>query len=262
MSDVGYVDTHCHLDHHWEASVDEQVARARAAGVHRLVTIGTDLVSSRQAVDAAFSHDGVWAVVGIHPNDADEATGSVLAEIEELAADPRVVGVGETGLDRYRDATTPEQQDEAFRAHIEIAKRTGRTLVIHCRDAWEPCLETLEDQGAPDRVVMHCFSGDAGIVARCAEHGWFMSFAGNVTFTNAGPLRAAAASVPAELLLTETDSPFLTPHPHRGTPNEPRHVPLVIEALAAVHERSPDWMREQVWENSGRAFAFAEAGVN
>ena len=225
------------------------------------MTIGTDLESSRHAVEAASTHGDVWAVVGVHPNDADTATESVLAEIEELAGYPRVIGVGETGMDRYRDATTPAQQDEAFRAHIEIAKRTGRTLVIHCRDAWDPCLETLEDQGAPDRVVMHCFSGDEGIVARCAEHGWFMSFAGNVTFTNAGPLRAAAARVPAELLLTETDSPFLTPHPHRGTPNEPRLVPLVIETLAAVHEQSPDWMREQVWENAERAFTFEDTGA-
>ena len=262
MPDVGYVDTHCHLDHHWEASVDEQVSRARAAGVRLLVTIGTDLESSRQAVAAAAAHDEVWAVVGVHPNDADEATGTVLDAIEDLATGARVVGVGETGMDRYRDATTPEQQEDAFRAHIEIAKRTGRTLVIHCRDAWEPCLAILEDQGAPERVVMHCFSGDEGIVARCAEQGWFMSFAGNVTFTNAGPLRAAAARVPAELLLTETDSPFLTPHPHRGTPNEPKHVPLVIETLAAIHDQPADRMREQVWANAGRAFVFAEAVAN
>lgn len=262
MSDVGYVDTHCHLDHHWEASVGDQVERAGAAGVQRLITIGTDLESSRQAVEAAGTHDTVWAVVGVHPNDADEASDDVLAAIETLAGHERAVGVGETGMDRYRDATTPEQQEEAFRRHIDIARRTGRTLVIHCRDAWDPCLAILEDHGPPDRVVLHCFSGDEGVVRRCADAGWFMSFAGNVTFTNAAPLRSAAAAVPAELLLTETDSPFLTPHPHRGTPNEPQYVPLVLDALAKVQDRSVDWMLTQVWENAGRAFGFAEAGTN
>lgn len=262
MSDVGYVDTHCHLDHHREASVSDQVERATAAGVRRLITIGTDLHSSRKAVEAAAAHDSVWAVVGVHPNDADAATDDVLAEIEALAAGPRTVGVGETGLDRYRDATTPQQQEAAFRCHIDISRRTNRTLVIHCREAWEQCLAVLEDHGPPDRVVLHCFSGDEQVVARCAEAGWFMSFAGNVTFRNASELRTAAAAVPPELLLTETDSPFLTPHPHRGTPNEPRWVPLVLDTLAAVQDRSPQWLQAQVWDNAGRAFGLAEVTVN
>jgi len=261
LSEGGYVDTHCHLDHHWEATVGDQVERARAAGVHRLITIGTDLDSSRQAVEAASAHEIVWAAVGVHPNDADEATHDVMDAIEELAGHQRTVGVGETGMDRYRDATTPEQQEEAFRRHIEIARRANRTLVIHCRDAWDPCLAVLEDHGPPDRVVMHCFSGDEHVVRRCADAGWFMSFAGNVTFTNGEPLRSAAAAVPAELLLTETDSPFLTPHPHRGMPNEPQYVPFVLETLATVQDRSVDWMRSQVWDNAGRAFRFAEAGT-
>lgn len=258
MPDVDYVDTHCHLDHHRTATVAEQVERARAAGVRRLVTIGTDVDSSRQAVAAAESHEDVWAVVGIHPNDADHATDEALAAIEQLAHHARTVGVGETGLDRYRDATSPAQQEASFRAHIDLATETDRTLVIHCRDAWEPCLQVLEDHGAPPRVVMHCFSGDTEVVARCAERGWFMSFAGNVTFSNAQPLREAARVSPVELLLTETDSPFLAPHPHRGSANEPMRIPLVLETLAVVHDRPVPEMAAQVWQNAERAFAIGE----
>jgi TatD DNase family protein len=262
VPDVDYVDTHCHLDHHRTATVAEQVERARAAGVRRLVTIGTDVTSSRRAVAAAEAHDGVWAVVGIHPNDADQANDEALAEIERLALHERTVGVGETGLDRYRDATTPAQQEASFRAHIDLATATDRTLVIHCRDAWKPCLQILEDHGAPPRVVMHCFSGDTDVVALCADRGFFMSFAGNVTFSNAQPLRDAAAASPVELLLTETDSPFLAPHPHRGSENEPMRIPLVLETLAAVHDHPVAEMASQVWENAGRAFAIVETGAN
>lgn len=262
MPDVDYVDTHCHLDHHRTATVDEQVERARSAGVRRMVTIGTDVVSSRQAVTTAEAHDDVWAVVGIHPNDADQASSEALAEIERLARHERTVGVGETGLDRYRDATTPAQQEASFRAHIDLATATDRTLVIHCRDAWDACLAVLEDHGAPPRVVMHCFSGDPDVVAHCADRGWFMSFAGNVTFANAGPLRDAAKASPIELLLTETDSPFLAPHPHRGTANEPMRIPLVLETLATVHDSPVSEMAGKVWDNAARAFAIAQPGAN
>jgi TatD DNase family protein len=252
---VTYVDTHCHLDHHEGASVAEQVARARAAGVTTLVTVGTDLASSRQAVTSATRHEGVWAAVGVHPNDAMEATPAVLEAIERLAAHPACVAVGETGLDRYRDHTTPAQQEASFRAHIEIAKRTDRALVIHCRDAWDPCLAVLEDQGPPERVVMHCFSGDEAVVERCAGAGWFVSFAGNVTFRNAQPLRDAAAVVPLDLLLTETDSPYLTPHPHRGAPNEPAYVPLTLRLLAGLHDLEEAELAARVLDNAHRAFA-------
>jgi TatD DNase family protein len=143
---VTYVDTHCHLDHHPESTAEEQVARARAADVHTLITIGTDLVSSEQAVATAARFDGVYAAVGIHPNDADTATPEALAAIAELATRPEVVAIGETGLDRYRDHTTPEQQDPVFRAQIDLAKRLDLTLVIHCRDAWPACLAVLDER--------------------------------------------------------------------------------------------------------------------
>ncbi len=250
-----YVDTHCHLDHHDGLSAAEQITRARAADVTTMITVGTDMASSTQAVATARRFDGVWAAVGVHPNDAMEATPQVLDVIDRLAQDDAVVAVGETGLDYYRDYTTPSQQEASFRAHIELARRHDRTLVIHCRQAWDDCLKILEDQGPPDRVVMHCFSGDLDVTARCAEAGWFLSFAGNVTFTNAQALRDAAAATPVELLLTETDSPFLTPHPFRGTPNDPSYVPVTLQALAAAQLREPADVADAVWANARRAFA-------
>ena len=249
-----YVDTHCHLDHHFHLSPGQQVAQARAAGVATMITVGTDMASSAQAVATATRFDGVWAAVGIHPNDAIEATPRVLEVIEQLARDPACVAVGETGLDYYRDHTTPEQQDASFRAHIEIAKRTDRTLVIHCRDAWDDVLDTLDAVGAPDRVVLHCFSGDLGVVQRSVAAGYYASFAGNVTFANAAPLREAAAAVPAELLLTETDSPYLTPHPHRGEPNDPSFVPLTLRTLAQVQGRAEEELAAIIVANTSRAF--------
>ena len=253
-----FVDTHCHLDHHDELAAAEQVERARAAGVATMITVGTDMASSTQAVRTAHRFDGVWAVVGIHPNDAMEATPPVLKVIDRLAQEDDVVGIGETGLDYYRDHTTPEQQAASFRAHIDLARQHDRTLVIHCRDAWDDCLKLLEDHGAPDRVVMHCFSGDEKIVDHCAERGYYLSFAGNVTFTNAEDLRVAAARAPRELLLTETDSPFLTPHPHRGQRNDPSYVPLVASQLAELHEVTVDEMAAQLDANARRAFALPD----
>jgi len=250
-----YIDTHCHLDHHHELSAAEQVRRARDAGVTAMVTVGTDLASSVQAVATASRFDGVWAAVGIHPNDAMEATPRVLELLEELARDPACVAIGETGRDHYRDHTSPAQQDAAFRAQIDIAKRTDRTLVIHCRDAWPEVLSTLEEVGAPERVVMHCFSGDLAVVERCAEAGYFTSFAGNVTFRNAAPLREAAAAAPRELLLTETDSPYLTPHPHRGQPNDPSFVPFTARTLAQAHDISEVELLAELADNTERAFA-------
>ncbi|MCC5949807.1 MAG: TatD family hydrolase [Nitriliruptoraceae bacterium] len=250
-----YVDTHCHLDHHDELSAATQVRRARDAGVRTMITVGTDMASSTQAVATASRFEGVWAAVGVHPNDAMEATPAVLEVIERLAKDPACVAVGETGLDYYRDWTTPAQQDAAFRAHIDIARRQDRTLIIHCRDAWDDCLAVLDDHGAPERVVMHCFSGDLAVTRRCLDAGYYLSFAGNVTFTNAQHLRDAAAVVPADRLLTETDSPYLTPHPHRGEKNDPSYVPLTARTLAAVQGRALDEVVASIHAATVEAFA-------
>ncbi|MDP9022303.1 MAG: TatD family hydrolase [Actinomycetota bacterium] len=250
-----YVDTHCHLDHHEQLRSAEQVERARAQGVTALVTVGTDLASSTEAVQTAARHDEVWATVGVHPNDTMEATPRVMECIQRLATQPRVVGIGESGLDYYRDWASPERQQWAFRRHIDLAKAVDKTLVIHCREAWDDTLGILEEEGPPERVVLHCFSGGADLAERCAADGYFLSFAGNVTFTNAPALREAAAATPLDRLLTETDSPFLTPDPHRGQPNEPAMVPLVAACLARVHGRDLEEVAAATVTNARRAFA-------
>jgi TatD DNase family protein len=251
------LDSHTHLDM-IDRPVRQVIASARAAGIVRVVTVGTDLGSSRWSAQCAEEHDGVYAAVAIHPNDTEAAIGSsrlprdpraphasspppspvsadeVLAEIEALAAQPRVVAVGETGLDYYRDHAAPDVQRWWFREHIKIAKRTGKALMIHDREAHADILRILAEEGPPPRVVFHCFSGDVPMVKQCAEAGYVMSFAGNVTFTNAQPLRGAAAAAPPDLLLAETDAPYLTPVPNRGRPNEPAQVAYTLRCLAEV----------------------------
>jgi TatD DNase family protein len=252
------VDTHCHLGHHFTLDVDEQLARARAAGLAVMVDVGTDIASSRAALAVASAQPDVWAAVGIHPNDAGRATADALAVLDGLAAPPRVVAVGETGLDRYRDTATPAEQDAALRAQLDIARRHDLAVVIHCRDAWEACVAVLEEEGFGDgrgRVVLHCYSGDPAITERTVAHGWFHSFAGNVTFTNAAPLREVARLVPRALLLTETDAPYLTPHPHRGAANDPSFVGLTLACLAQVHAVEVDALALDVLANARRAFA-------
>ncbi len=239
------LDSHTHLDM-IELPVPDVLAAARAAGIVRVVTVGTTLESSRWSARCADQHDAVYAAVAIHPNETDAATApplsavppptaaEVLAEIEALARRPRVVAVGETGLDYYRDHAAPDVQRWWFREHIKIAKRTGKALMIHDREAHADVLRILEEEGPPPRVVFHCFSGDVAMVKQCAEAGYVMSFAGNVTFTNAQPLRDAAAAVPPDLLLAETDAPFLTPVPNRGRPNAPAQVAYTLRCLAEV----------------------------
>jgi TatD DNase family protein len=244
------LDSHCHLDL-IERPAAEVLAAAQAAGITRVVTIGTDLASSRWAARCAAEHAGgpaaagraeVYAAVAIHPNETTAAASSpaerevVLAQIRELAALPRVRAVGETGLDYYRDYASPAVQRDWFRAHIAIAKWAGKALVIHDREAHEDVLAILEDEGPPEKVIFHCFSGDAGMAKRCADAGYVMSFAGNITFKNAQPLREAAAAAPDGLLLVETDAPFLTPVPQRGKPNSPALAAHTIRALAEIRQ--------------------------
>ena len=238
------LDAHTHLDM-IELPVADVMARARAAGIVRAVTVGTTLESSRWSARCAGEHDGVYAAVAIHPNDTEAAiapsaaapppaAADVLAEIEALARQPRVVAVGETGLDYYRDHAAPDVQRWWFREHIKIAKRTGKALMIHDREAHGDVLRILAEEGPPPAVVFHCFSGDAAMVKQCAGAGYVMSFAGNVTFGNAGPLQAAAAAAPLDLLLAETDAPFLTPVPNRGRPIAPAQVANTLRFLAEL----------------------------
>ena len=248
-----YVDTHCHLELLFEGQdQDNTITRAREAGVSTLVTVGVDLASSAEAVQTAAYHDGVYAVIGIHPNNAIEATEHVLERIADLAAHPMVVGIGETGLDWFREGAPRIRQQDSFRDHIRLAKDLDKALVIHDRDAHDDVVAILEDEGAPERTVFHCFSGDARLVATCAANGWFMSFAGNVTFRNAPGLREAAAAAPVELLVAETDSPYLSPHPYRGKPNEPARVVLAVEALAELHDLPVEQMASITSANARR----------
>jgi TatD DNase family protein len=176
----------------------------------------------------------VYAAVAVHPTEVNELDDAGYAELERLAQDPRVVAVGETGLDYYWDRTAPALQQEHFRRHIELAKRVGKPLMIHDRDAHADILRILRDEGAPDQVVFHAFSGDVEMARACVEAGYVLSFPGVITFRNAPALRAAAAVVPLDHVLVETDAPFLTPHPFRGRPNAPRLLPLTAQGLAAA----------------------------
>ena len=233
------LDAHCHLDL-IEQPEAEVLEAAQAAGITKVVTVGVDLPTSRWSADRAAAVEGVYAAVAIHPNATAAAAASpaqrdeVLNEIAKLAALPHVRAVGETGLDYYRDYAAPEVQREWFRAHIEIAKQAGKALMIHDRDAHDDVLAILAADGPPERVVFHCFSGDAAMAKRCADAGYVMSFAGTLTFTNAPALREAAAAAPADLLLVETDAPFLTPMPYRGRPNTPAMVAHTVRCLADV----------------------------
>jgi TatD DNase family protein len=235
------LDSHCHLDL-MDQPVAEVLTQARAAGITRVVTVGCDVPSSQWSAACAAAFGEVYAAVAIHPNETSAAAlgpagpDSVLAEIARLAALPQVRAVGETGLDYYRDNSAPQLQREWFRAHIDIAKQAGKPLMIHDRDAHEDVLAILAADGPPEQVIFHCYSGDAELAARCAAAGYVLSFAGTVTFGNAAALREAAAVVPAELILTETDAPFLTPAPNRGKSNAPAQVAHTVRAIAAARQ--------------------------
>jgi len=244
---VPVYDNHCHLeieDGDEPLGLEEQLDRAAAAGVAGVVQASGDIESSRWAVRAAETHARVLAAVAVHPNDAPVYAragrlSEALGVMDELAAHPRVRAMGETGLDYFR---TPEAavagsadrraQHESFEAHIALAKKHGIAMQIHDRDAHRDVLDTLARVGAPERTVFHCFSGDADMARECADAGYWLSFAGNLTFTNAQNLRDALAVTPLERILVETDAPFLTPVPHRGRPNAPYLVPVTVRAMA------------------------------
>ncbi|GAA2686744.1 TatD family hydrolase [Streptomyces lunalinharesii] len=274
---VPVADSHTHLDMQ-DTTVEAALAKAASVGVTTLVQVGCDLAGSRWAADTAAAHAAVHAAVALHPNEAprivlgdpdgwsrqgaragggDAALDAALTEIDALAARPEVRGVGETGLDYFR--TGPEgtaAQQRSFRAHIEIAKRRGKALVIHDREAHDDVLRILREEGAPDRVVFHCYSGDAAMAETCAAAGYFMSFAGNITFKNAQPLRDALAVAPPELVLVETDAPFLTPAPYRGRANAPYLIPYTLRAMAVVKGMTEDALASAVAANTARAFDY------
>jgi TatD DNase family protein len=245
------IDSHTHLDF-CEPPDSELVSAADSAGVTRIVTIGTDGASCRAALAAAEEFPQVYAAIGRHPNSAGGFDDADLAELAALAAHPRCVAVGETGLDYYRAGASREDQRRAFEAHIELARQTGKPLVIHTRDAEDDTLEVLRTRAEGVRVLLHCFTM-AERIEDCLEHpNWWISFAGNVTYPKAAELRLAAVRVPAERLLVETDAPFLAPQPMRGKPNQPAHVVHTAQALA-VERRVPYAELEATIESSAAA---------
>ncbi|WP_405536978.1 TatD family hydrolase [Streptomyces sp. NBC_00075] len=274
---VAVADSHTHLDMQ-SGTVAEGLAQAASVGVVTVVQVGCDIKGSRWAAETAATYESVHATVALHPNEAprivhgdpdgwsrqgarvpggDAALDEALAEIDRLAGLPQVKGVGETGLDYFR--TGPEgksAQERSFRAHIEIAKRHGKALVIHDRDAHADVLRVLKEEGAPERTVFHCYSGDAEMAEVCAANGYFMSFAGNMTFKNAQPLRDALAVAPLELVLVETDAPFLTPAPYRGRPNAPYLIPITLRAMADVRGIDEDTLATAIATNTARAFDY------
>ncbi len=256
------IDAHTHLDAcgaHTAADVKAVLDRAGAAGVRAVVTIADDLDAARWAVDAAEWDPRVYAAVALHPTRADALTDEARAELERLSAHPRVVAIGETGLDLYwpgrlEGCAEPAVQREAFAWHIDLAKRTGKPLMIHNRDADDDVLDVLRAEGAPETVIFHCFSSGPAMARACVDAGWLLSLSGTVSFKNARELREAASLIPAEQLLVETDAPFLTPHPFRGAPNEPYCLPYTIRALADVVGRAPEEIAEQTSATAERAY--------
>ncbi|TFV61055.1 YchF/TatD family DNA exonuclease [Mycobacterium sp. PS03-16] len=256
------VDAHTHLDACGArdgAGVREILDRAGAVGVRAAVTIADDLSSARWVTEAAGWDDRVYAAVALHPTRADALTDDARAELERLAAHPRVVAVGETGMDLYwpgklEGCAEPAVQRDAFAWHIELAKRTGKPLMIHNRDADAAVLDVLTAEGAPPTVIFHCFSSDAAMARTCVEAGWVLSLSGTVSFRNAAALREAAHLIPAEQLLVETDAPFLTPHPYRGAPNEPYCLPYTVRALAELLDRPAEELARQTAANAVRVY--------
>ena len=259
------VDAHTHLDACGCDNADDvaaAMARAAAVGVRQVVTVADDMASARWVVDAAGWHPDLYAAVALHPTRADLLDDAARAELERLAADPRVVAIGETGLDHYWDAAPHAKQAEAFAWHIDLAKRLGKPLMIHDRDAHDDVLAVLRAEGPPDRVIFHCFSGDVAMARICVEQGYHLSFAGPVSFRNARDLAAAADVVPAELLMVETDAPFLTPHPHRGKRNEPYALPYTVRALAGVRGQAVAQLCEQVTYTTRRVYGMPDLPVS
>jgi TatD DNase family protein len=242
------IDTHAHLDA-CEDPPEQLVERARGAGVRRILTVGTTVAGSREALALAERHPEVFAILGIHPHEAGGADG--VPELRELLAHERAVAVGETGLDYYRDWSPRDRQRELFERHLELASELGMPVVIHSRAADRETLDMLASFGG--EVVLHCFSSPP-MLRDALVRDYYVSFAGNVTYKNAAELRVAATQVPAERLLTETDSPYLAPQPKRGRANEPANVVHTLEALAEARRDGREQLEAQIDANAQRVF--------
>lgn len=245
-----WFDNHCHLTT-MKGDPGEAIAVAREAGVTRLLTVGCDVADSQRAIALAAEFDGVWATAGVHPHDA--AAG--IDGLEALVAAGSVAAVGECGLDYHYDNSPREAQREVFAAQIEMAHRHDLALVIHSREAWDDTFAILDEIGIPPATVFHCFTGGPAEAEGCLERGALLSFSGIVTFPSAGDLRAAAELTPPDRMLIETDSPFLTPVPHRGRPNDPSLVSFVGAELARIKKMSMADVARVTWENAAKLYS-------
>jgi TatD DNase family protein len=250
-----WADSHCHLQ--YEGLPADALARARDAGVGRVICVGTDADQSQKAIEVVLAPPGqVWAPVGLHPHDASQGVDSVVG----LLGASEVVGVGECGLDYHYDHSPREAQREAFAAQVALAHEHGLALVIHTREAWDDTFDILSAEDVPERTVFHCFTGGPVEARRALDAGASLSFSGIITFKTAGDLREAAAITPLDRLLVETDAPYLTPVPHRGTPNQPAHVALVGAAVAAARGVPVDEVEGATWANTAALFGLPPAG--
>lgn len=248
----GVVDTHCHL-----FLMDQEpavaVEAARAAGVDRLICVGVDVETSERSLEIASGLEGVFASAGVHPHDADGFDDTAAARVEELLREPSVIGVGECGLDWFRMHSAREAQIATLRAHVELANAIGKPMIVHVRDAWDDALRVL-DEGSAERVVIHCFTGDADVARECVRRGYWLSFAGNVTYPKNAHMREAAAVAGLDRILVETDSPFLAPQKLRGSDNAPQNVLLTLAELANVREEPLELLAEATTANAEKAF--------
>ena len=251
-----WADSHCHVP--WKDTDPAVVIpAARAAGVERLITIGTDAETTAAAIEVARAYDDVWATVGLHPHDATQGVDTVAGFLD---GSPEIVAVGECGLDYHYNHSPADVQRAAFAAQIALAKEHDLALVVHTREAWDDTLDVLTAEGVPERTVIHCFTGGAAEARRCLDIGAWLSFSGIVTFKAADAVREAAAICPLDRLLVETDAPYLAPVPHRGKPNEPAFVALVGAAVAGVKGVEPAAVAGASWENLEAVFLRPSGG--
>ena len=252
-------DTHAHLHFpDFAADLDAVLARARAAGVTRMLTVGTNVETSRGAIALAAREPDVWATIGIHPHDAVGADTAALTELEVLAQAPRVVAVGEIGLDFFRNLAPRDAQERALRSQLQLARRIGKPAVIHCRDAHEAMLPILAEERVGEvGGIMHCFSGDTAIAGRCLDLGLLISLAGPVTYPNARALPDVARFVPVDRLVVETDCPYLPPQPYRGKRNEPAYLALTAAHVAQLRGDSVESLAPRLAENARALFGLA-----
>ena len=251
-----WIDSHAHLDMEtFDQDREEVIARAFQRGVTKIITIGIDLESSRRALSLAQAHDRIWATIGIHPHDAKERTEQDLSRLAELALEPRVVAVGETGLDFFRNLSPKEDQKDCFRKMIRLARETALPLVIHDRQAHEEVLTILREEKAGEiGGIFHCFSGDWDMAKRCLDLNFFISITGAITFKKGTVLEEVVRRAPLASLLIETDAPYLTPDPYRGKRNEPAYLAYTADYLARIRNMSLPELSRTLWENTHKAF--------